>query len=113
MGQLAERARLSKQTMTTLVRLTERDGLVTRKPDPSDGRAARVWLTDRAREFRPVAERAVEAVERHVAARLTRAEIRQLRSALKEHGQPVIRDDLRRSRSPGAGRRAIRTAGCL
>ena len=63
MGQLAERARLSKQTMTTLVRLTERDGLVTREPDPSDRRAARVWLTDRSREFRPVAEQAVEAVE--------------------------------------------------
>lgn len=84
MGQLAERARLSKQTMTTLVRLTERDGLVKRAPDPSDGRAARVWLTGRSREFRPVAERAVEAVERRVRARLTRAEIRQLRVALKE-----------------------------
>jgi DNA-binding MarR family transcriptional regulator len=86
MGQLAERARVSKQTMTTLVRLAERDGLVTREPDPSDGRAALVWLTDRSRAFRPVAERAVGALERQVAARLTREQIEQLKSALRELG---------------------------
>src|ERR687884_305355 len=39
MGQLAERSRLSKQTMTTLVRLLERAGLVVRERDESDGRA--------------------------------------------------------------------------
>jgi DNA-binding MarR family transcriptional regulator len=84
MGQLAERARVSKQTMTTLVRLAERDGLVTREPDPGDGRAALVRLTDRSRAFRPVADRAVAALERRVAARLTRREIEQLKSALSE-----------------------------
>jgi DNA-binding MarR family transcriptional regulator len=42
MGDLAERARLSKQTMTTMVRLLERDSLVQRRPDSSDGRAALV-----------------------------------------------------------------------
>ena len=48
MGELARRSRLSKQTMTTLVRLVERDGLVTREPDPVDARAVRIWLTDRS-----------------------------------------------------------------
>jgi DNA-binding MarR family transcriptional regulator len=56
MGELATRARLSKQTMTTMVRLLERDGLVRREQDPSDRRAYRVRLTRRARRFRPVAE---------------------------------------------------------
>jgi DNA-binding MarR family transcriptional regulator len=84
MGQLAERARLSKQTMTTLVRLTERDGLVTREPDPSDGRAALVRLTGRSRAFQPVAERALKALERRVAARLTGEQLGQLRSALSD-----------------------------
>src|SRR5437868_6478295 len=37
-GELARRARLSKQTMTTMVRLLERDGLVRRERDPVDGR---------------------------------------------------------------------------
>src|SRR5262245_41916345 len=55
MGELGRRARLAKQTMTTMVRLLERDGLVTRRADPDDGRATRVWLTGRARRFHPVA----------------------------------------------------------
>ena len=44
-GELARRARLSKQTMTTMVRLLERDRLVRRKRDPDDGRAFRIALT--------------------------------------------------------------------
>src|SRR5918995_3930537 len=56
MGELASRARLSKQTMTTMVRLVERDGLVERRPDPVDGRATRVHLSAKGRRFRPVAE---------------------------------------------------------
>ena len=44
-GELASRAGLAKQTMTTMVRLLERDGLVSREPDPGDGRAARIRLT--------------------------------------------------------------------
>ena len=56
-GEVARRARLSKQTMTTMVRLAERDGLVERRADTSDARATRVHLTAKGRRFRPVAER--------------------------------------------------------
>lgn len=66
-GEIARRARLSKQTMTTMVRLLERDGLVERRSDPQDGRAALVSLTPRAQEFRPVAEATLREL-----ARLTR-----------------------------------------
>jgi DNA-binding MarR family transcriptional regulator len=59
MGEVAGRARLSKQTMTTMVRLAERDGLVERRPDPADRRATRVHLTAKALRFKPVAERVV------------------------------------------------------
>lgn len=55
MGDLADRARITKQSMTTLVRDTVAAGLVTREIDPGDGRSRRVWLTSRAEEFRPVA----------------------------------------------------------
>jgi DNA-binding MarR family transcriptional regulator len=55
MGELAGRARLSKQTMTTLVRRLEDDGLVERRPDPGDARASLVFLTARSRGFEPVA----------------------------------------------------------
>ncbi len=55
MGDLADRARIAKQSMTTLVRDAGTAGLVTREIDPEDGRSQRVWLTSRAEEYRPVA----------------------------------------------------------
>jgi DNA-binding MarR family transcriptional regulator len=55
MGELAAAARISKQNLTTLVREVEHSGLVRRRADESDRRAQRVWLTDRAEEFRPAA----------------------------------------------------------
>jgi DNA-binding MarR family transcriptional regulator len=56
-GEVARRARLSKQTMTTMVRLAERDGLVERRDDERDRRATRVHLTEKGQRLRPVAER--------------------------------------------------------
>jgi MarR family transcriptional regulator, organic hydroperoxide resistance regulator len=63
MGEIARRARLSKQTMTTMVRLAERDGLVERRADPDDRRATRVHLSARGRRFQPVAEAVLEQLD--------------------------------------------------
>ena len=70
MSEIAARARLSKQTMTTLVRLCERDGLVLRTTDPSDGRAFRIQLTDRAHAFKPVADVILAELDAKVLTRL-------------------------------------------
>jgi MarR family transcriptional regulator, organic hydroperoxide resistance regulator len=67
-GELARRARLSKQTLTTMARALEADGLVERRTDPSDARATLILLTPRAREFRPVAERVIAGLDDRVAA---------------------------------------------
>ena len=83
-GQLAERARLSKQTLTTLVRLCERDGLVTTRRDPADGRATLVTLTERARGLGAVAAEVVAELEREVERRLSPAGRRALEAALQE-----------------------------
>jgi DNA-binding MarR family transcriptional regulator len=83
MGQLAERARLSKQTMTTMVRLLEGAGLVVRERDDRDGRAFRIHLTDRAREFQPVAGEVVAELEALVAKALTQHQSTALERALK------------------------------
>jgi len=69
-GELAQRARLSKQTMTDLARRVERAGLVERQPDPGDGRAAILVLTERARTFQPVAEEVLRELERELDALL-------------------------------------------
>jgi DNA-binding MarR family transcriptional regulator len=84
MGEIAKRSRLSKQTMTTMVRLAERDGLVVREPDPEDARAVRVRLSDRAREFAPVAERVLKRLEERVAGILGGSGQRRMRDGLAE-----------------------------
>jgi DNA-binding MarR family transcriptional regulator len=83
-GEIARRARLSKQTMTTMVRLCERDGLVERRPDPDDGRATRVHLTAKARRFEPRAEDVLAALEREAGALLGRRDRAVLNRALAE-----------------------------
>ena len=83
MGQIASRARLSKQTMTTLVRLCERDGLVLRERDPHDARAFQIGLTKRAKEFRPVAGQILRELDGKVLAALGERQTATLRRALK------------------------------
>ena len=84
MGELARRARLAKQTMTTMVRLLERDGLVRRETDPDDGRATRIHLTERALSFRPVAERVLRELDQLVTSSLGDRRAHQLAIDLKE-----------------------------
>ena len=84
MGELAARARLAKQTMTTLVRLAERDGLVRRERDVSDRRAFRIFLTARSVAFKPVAERVLARLEARVERRLSPAEREVLTTSLQE-----------------------------
>jgi len=84
MGELAARARLAKQTMTTIIRLAERDGLVRRERDPEDGRAFRIFLTARARSFQPVAERVLARLDARVERRLSTAEREVLTTSLQE-----------------------------
>jgi len=82
MGELASRARLSKQTMTTLVRLAERDGLVIRRPDAADRRATRVFLSQTAMDLAPVAGQVVDRLHHRVQRRLGASGVRAFATAL-------------------------------
>jgi len=84
MGELARRARLSKQTVTTLVRLMVREGLVSRRPDDTDGRAVVVQLTGRARKFEAVAGRVLDGLGQRVEERLGAREARRLEQSLRK-----------------------------
>jgi DNA-binding MarR family transcriptional regulator len=88
MGEIAQRARLSKQTMTTMVRLCERDGLVVRRPDPADGRATRIYLTPKARTFQPTAERVLARLERGARRTLGEARLGELRQSPRDLSRP-------------------------
>lgn len=83
MGELGERAMLSKQTMTTLIAQMERDGLVRRHADAGDGRARRVELTPRAREFLPVAEEVLADLDSRVAEHLSQTTATTVARALR------------------------------
>lgn len=83
MGELARRSRLAKQTMTTMVRLCERDGLVRRERDPGDARAFRVFLTERAVAFRPAAGTVLAALEERLVDALSPAGLQTLKQSLK------------------------------
>ena len=83
LGELAKRSRLSKQTMTTMVRLIEREKLVRCRADPEDGRAKRVYLSEAAQRFRPVAQRVLAEIDKLVRDDSTPTEIEIVRTWLK------------------------------
>lgn len=81
---LAVRAGMTAQSMGELVDDLEGKGYLERRPDPSDRRAKRIYLTDRGRENARVAKRAVADVEASLAALLGEQRYRDLRRTLEE-----------------------------
>ncbi len=84
MGELARRARLSKQTMTDMVRRLESEGLVERRSDPTDARASLIFLNARSRRFEPVAAATLGQLDQLVRGRLSASRVAELKSALRE-----------------------------
>lgn len=87
LGELARRARLSKQTMTTMIRLIAKAKLVTMRPDPADGRATCVFLTEEARRFEPVAEKVLARLERRALKVAGRENLDQFRRWLRQFAE--------------------------
>ena len=80
--ELARRAALSKQTLTTQLRALETKKLVTRRKHPHDGRAFGIFLTQRGRALKRVALSILSDLERDVAAELPPGSISQLKQHL-------------------------------
>jgi len=83
MGELAKRSRLSKQTMTALIRVMEQRRLILRRRDSTDARASRIYLMPRTRRFKAVVEGILREMDELVKARLTSGHKAQLTAALK------------------------------
>src|SRR4051794_39629955 len=91
---LAERAGMTKQGMGQLVTDLERQGLVTRKPDPDDGRATLVQFTDAGWTYLRDAHEVKQELEAEYAEILGAsglAELRSLLTALIDHQAPDSR----------------------
>ena len=81
---LAKHANITVQAMGELVDHLARHGYVERVPDPTDGRARLVRLTDRGREVCLLAGRIVAGLEAAWAERLGEDKMRQLKRLLAE-----------------------------
>jgi DNA-binding MarR family transcriptional regulator len=84
---LAERARLTRQAITQLVDELEDLGVVTRRPDPTDGRAKIVAYTPEAREAFREARRVIAAIEDRWREQLGERRYAQLREGLAQLGE--------------------------
>ncbi|WP_108661095.1 MarR family transcriptional regulator [Acuticoccus kandeliae] len=72
--ELVERTDVEQATMANTLARMQRDGLITRTPHPTDGRAQLVWLTDHARTLQPLALAAANAQNRLALSDLSEAE---------------------------------------
>lgn len=69
--QLVERLDIEQATMANTLARMERDGLVRRKKDKTDGRVQRVWLSSRARDLEAPATQAAAQVNADMLATLS------------------------------------------
>lgn len=83
LGELAARARLSKQSVTGLVKLCEEADIVARERDAEDGRAYRIRLSARGRKLRTVATRESRSLDAQLIKSLGATRHAALRSSLK------------------------------
>jgi DNA-binding MarR family transcriptional regulator len=81
-AELCERVRIEQPTMANTLNRMQRDGLILRRPDPGDGRRARVHRTARADELRPALVHAAREVNEAATAGLTDREVGTLMSAI-------------------------------
>jgi DNA-binding MarR family transcriptional regulator len=88
-AELARVVAIEPPTMVRTIDRMARDDLVTRAPDPNDGRLTRIYLTERGRSLRDKLIPKAIAVNAATLGRLTPAEGRTLRRLLgKLIGQP-------------------------
>ena len=82
LNELAEQAQIAKQTATFLVDQLEKAGYAERTPDPTDGRARLVRMTERANDLLEVARAEEARIEADWTAHIGVRRMKQLREAL-------------------------------
>jgi DNA-binding MarR family transcriptional regulator len=83
-SELAERAQMTKQSMAYLVESLRESGYVEVEPDPTDGRARRVCLTDRGLEVQRKGLEISRRMENEIAEQMGAERLSELRTLLHE-----------------------------
>ena len=89
-SELAERLQVSKQSVNDLLRDLEARGYLVLEPDPADGRARVVHLTERGRALEDASYEGAEAAQQLIADRLGVRRFAQLRDALQEVSASIV-----------------------
>jgi DNA-binding MarR family transcriptional regulator len=82
-AELCNRVQIEQPTMANTLARMERDGLITRTPDPADQRRALVRLTEHARRLEPDLLTAARAVNALATQGLTDEEVATFQTALR------------------------------
>jgi DNA-binding MarR family transcriptional regulator len=81
--ELAQRARMTKQSVGEVATELEQRGYLERVPDPSDGRAKIIRLTERGREAQALGRGIIDEIEQEWAERYGAERVAALRDALE------------------------------
>ena len=87
--ELVERAQMTKQLVNYLVTSIEELGYVERVPDPEDGRAKIVRLTERGYQASQAGKEIIQSIEQKWAEKLGVRDMQELRSLLQRLGSAV------------------------
>jgi DNA-binding MarR family transcriptional regulator len=82
--ELAERSHTSKQAMRYTIDQLEEAGYVERVPDPTDGRAKIIGLTERGWHSRRVSDEIIASIEQECVQKLGEEKMRQFEALAKE-----------------------------
>ena len=82
--ELAERTHTTKQAMRYTINQLEAAGYVERVPDPTDGRAKIIRLTQRGWEGRRVADEIIASIEHECVQKLGEGKMRQFEALIKD-----------------------------
>ena len=80
---LAQRANMTKQSVGEATSDLEQHGYLERVPDPNDGRAKIIRLTERGREAQAIGRQLIDDIEREWAQRYGEERVAALRDALE------------------------------
>ncbi len=100
-GELAERLGVEPPTVTRMLRRMEGCGFVERRPDPTDARSFRVYLTERGRSLEAPVARCWEEVEKRTLAGITHEEKALFRGLLLHVRENLRREEDGKSRGSG------------
>jgi DNA-binding MarR family transcriptional regulator len=92
-SELADQLQITRQSVNDLLGHLEQTGYLTRESDPSDGRARVVRLTAKGRRLEKTINGEAQAAELRIAELLGPRRFTQLRVALEELAERLIRDD--------------------